>query len=232
MKHIASTSVVVAAILLHMMVWAEQVRQIMWENLIPPDLVAEDPMAELNQDQKDLAYWVINMLDSLPKRGPETEAYYQQIDEAMPSLREAGIDIQEVLATRNKIRTAVNTDLNGQRIRIPGYLLPLELSGASVTEFLLVPYVGACIHVPPPPPNQIVHVKVIQKEGYRSKSLYDPVWVTGVISTKSMVKDLYLVDGSAGVNIGYTLQASQVRPYESRKRGRSRSLPSERRPME
>ena len=42
---------------------------------------------------------------------------------------------------------------------MPGYLLPLEFSGKLVSEFLLVPWVGACIHTPPPPPNQIVHVK-------------------------------------------------------------------------
>ena len=143
------------------------------------------------------------MLETLPVRGPETEEYYQEIDKAMPTLREAGIDIQAVMAKRNEIRTAVNSDINGQHIRIPGYLLPLEVSGANVTEFLLVPYVGACIHVPPPPPNQIVHVKVIQKKGYKNKNLYDPVWVTGVISAQSMVKDLYLVDGSTGVDIGF-----------------------------
>ena len=46
------------------------------------------------------------------------------------------------------------------------------------------------------------------------KDLYDPVWVTGVISVQSMVKDLYLVDGSAGIDIGYTMQANQIEPYE------------------
>jgi len=211
----------------------EQVRQINWENLIPPHLLSVDPLAGFTQDQKDLVYWVINMLDSLPARGPETEEFYQEIDEAMPTLRKAGIDIQKVMAKRNEIRTTINEALNGQRIRIPGYLLPLEVSGANVTEFLLVPYVGACIHVPPPPPNQIVHVKVVRKEGYKTKSLYDPVWVTGVISAESMVKDLYLVDGSTGVNIGYTLQASQIKPYEmTKQKGRSRTPPTDQRPME
>ena len=44
--------------------------------------------------------------------------------------------------------------------------------------------------------------------------MYEPVWVSGEISVKSMVKDLYLVDGSTGVNIGYTMQASQIEPYK------------------
>jgi hypothetical protein len=109
---------------------------------------------------------------------------------------------------------AIVEELNGQRIRIPGYLLPLEMSDTKVKEFLLVPYIGACIHVPPPPPNQIVHVNIVQNEGYRVKTMYEPVWVSGEISVKSMVKDLYLVDGSAGVDIGYSMQATHIEPYK------------------
>jgi hypothetical protein len=90
----------------------------------------------------------------------------------------------------------------------------LELSDTKVTEFLLVPYIGACIHVPPRPPNQIVHVRTPKKKGYSSKNLYEPVWVTGGITAKSMVKDLYLSDGSAGVNIGYIMQAKRIEPYK------------------
>jgi hypothetical protein len=90
----------------------------------------------------------------------------------------------------------------------------LEFSREKITEFLLVPYVGACIHVPPPPPNQIVHVKTAEKKGYVMKDMYDPVWITGVISAQSMVKDLYLVDGSAGIDIGYTMKANHIEPYE------------------
>jgi hypothetical protein len=114
---------------------------------------------------------------------------------------------------RKEIQTAIVEDLHGRLVGMPGYLLPLEIIGAKVTEFLLVPYIGACIHVPPPPPNQIVYVKIIKK-AYRHKGLNDPVWVTGKMSVKSMTRDLYLVDGSADVSIGYALEARQVEPYE------------------
>ena len=105
-------------------------------------------------------------------------------------------------------------ELDGQLVRMPGYLLPLEVSSAKVTEFLLVPYVGACIHVPPPPPNQIIYVKAAQDNGYDSKKIFEPVWVTGVISVKSMSKELYLVDGSSGIDIGYGMQADKIEPYK------------------
>ena len=200
--------------LFNLQVLAEQVRQLSWKDLVPAHFYSEDPLAKLTQEQKETVYRVINTLDKLPERGPETERYYKEIDEDIPWLRQSGIDIAELMAKRKQFRTAIVEELNGQRVRIPGYLLPLERSDTKVKEFLLVPYIGACIHVPPPPPNQIVHVNIVQKEGYRVKSLYEPVWVSGQISVKSMVKDLYLVDGSAGINIGYTMQANRIEPYK------------------
>ena len=55
--------------------------------------------------------------------------------------------------------------LDGKLVKIPGYMVPLEDDSEVVSEFLLVPYVGACIHTPPPPPNQIVQVKYEPEEG-------------------------------------------------------------------
>ena len=193
---------------------AGEVRQLSWKDLVPGHLTSKDLMANLNQDQRDIAIWVINMLEQLPDRGPDTEQYYQQVDEAMPTLKKAGIDIAEILAKRKEIQTAVVKELNGQNIRIAGYLLPLEASAGKVTEFLLVPYIGACIHAPPPPPNQIVHVKVLQKSGYKNKKIYEPVWVTGKLAIKSMSKELYLADGSAGIDIGYSIQTNQIESYK------------------
>jgi len=207
-------TLIIICILLYLPALAEQVRQLSWEDLVSAELLADDPLADLTQEQLDLVVWVVNTLDSLPPRGKDNEDLYREIDEAIPQLKEAGIEITELMAKREQLRTTMVEELNGQRVRIPGYLLPLEMSDTKVKEFLLVPYIGACIHVPPPPPNQIVHVKIVQKEGYRVKTMYEPVWVSGEISVKSMVKDLYLVDGSTGVNIGYTMQASQIEPYK------------------
>jgi len=195
-------------------VLAESIRQLSWDDLIPSHLLAEDPLAGLTQEQQDMVYWVTNMLKNLPQRGPETEEYYEEVDEAIPMLKKAGIDIVEIMTNKREIQTAVVQTLDGQNVRIPGYLLPLDASGGKVTEFLLVPYVGACIHVPPPPANQIVHVKVIRKGGYKNKGLFEPVWITGELSVKSMSKELYLVDGSSDVNIGYSMQAIKVEPYK------------------
>jgi hypothetical protein len=214
MKKYIQTTLIIICTLFYFSALAEQVRQLSWRDLVPAELLADDPLAGLTQEQLDLVVWVVNTLDSLPPRGPDTEEFYRDIDEAIPELREAGIDINELMAKRKILQTSIVEELNGQRVRIPGYLLPLEVSATKVTEFLLVPYIGACIHVPPPPPNQIIYVKIGQSKSYKSKSLYEPVWVTGVIAVKSMVKDLYLVDGSAGVDIGYSMQANRIEPYK------------------
>ena len=211
-KHIKT--LIIICTLFYLPAFAEQVRKLSWEDLVPAHLLSGDLFADFNQEQLDLVVWVFNFIDSLPSRGEDTEEFYRKIGETIPQLKEAGIDINELMAKRKIIQTSVVKELNGQRVSIPGYLLPLEVSATKVTEFLLVPYVGACIHVPPPPPNQIVHVKIDHNKSYKSKSLYEPVWVTGVISAKSMVKDLYLVDGSAGVDIGYSMQANRVEPYK------------------
>ena len=84
----------------------------------------------------------------------------------------------------NKLRDAWDNAptvaaLDGAAIKLPGYLVPLDESKVGITEFLLVPYFGACIHTPPPPANQIVLVvpsKALQ--GYRSM---DTVWVRGTL---------------------------------------------------
>ena len=61
---------------------------------------------------------------------------------------------------------------------------------------------------------QIIHVKIVPNGGYSIKKTYEAIWVTGVISAKKMAKDLYYVDGSADINIGYSMLADQVEPYK------------------
>ena len=68
--------------------------------------------------------------------------------------------------------------LDGKRVHIGGYVVPLDFQATRVKEFLLVPFVGACIHVPPPPANQIIYVK--SELGFDVQGVFDPVWVTGL----------------------------------------------------
>ena len=97
------------------------------------------------------------------------------------------------------------TQLDGARIKLPGYLVPLEEGPAGHTEFLLVPYFGACIHTPPPPANQIVLVVPAKPAaGYRSM---DTVWVSGTLkATRS--------NSPMGAS-GYRLEGALVERYKA-----------------
>ncbi|MCU0968019.1 MAG: DUF3299 domain-containing protein [Rubrivivax sp.] len=101
-------------------------------------------------------------------------------------------------------RAPVNESLKGQRVRIPGYVVPLEESDAGLKEFLLVPYFGACIHTPPPPANQIIHV--LSRTPVKGVRSMDPVWITGPLGTERT--DSYM--GAAG----YRIEAQSVEPYK------------------
>lgn len=94
--------------------------------------------------------------------------------------------------------------LDGQSVSLPGFVVPLEGDSELITEFLLVPYFGACIHVPPPPPNQLVHVTI--KGGVPIDSLYDAIVVTGVIKTQTWSGEI--------AQVGYQMQAVGVAPFE------------------
>ncbi|WP_033046312.1 MULTISPECIES: DUF3299 domain-containing protein [Pseudomonas] len=95
--------------------------------------------------------------------------------------------------------------LDGQQIRLPGYIVPLEVSEEGrTTDFLLVPYFGACIHVPPPPSNQIVHVK--SEVGVKLDELYQPYWVEGAMQVKPSTSEL--------ADAGYQMEAEKIYVYE------------------
>ena len=95
--------------------------------------------------------------------------------------------------------------LDNTRIKLPGYLVPLEEVAAGHTEFLLVPYFGACIHTPPPPANQIVLVVPAKPAGgFRSM---DTVWVSGVLRTTRSNSPM----GASG----YRLESAQVERFKA-----------------
>ncbi|MGH8730244.1 MAG: DUF3299 domain-containing protein [Burkholderiales bacterium] len=195
---------------------ADEPRQVMWADLVPKSAVMDNPFLKLTKEQLAWVSDVAAVRDRKDRGDRTLSATERESEQALSrKLEEAGIDVEGLLATRMKIierGRAVNPLLNGQNVRLPGYLLPLEFSGKQVTEFLLVPWVGACIHTPPPPPNQIVHVK--PEKPVEIGGMFAPVWVTGQMTTGAIKKSLSLVDGSADIDVGYSLRASQVEPYK------------------
>jgi len=102
------------------------------------------------------------------------------------------------------LNAPVVNNLNGANIKLPGYIVPLDLDEEfRVNEFLLVPYFGACIHVPPPPSNQIIYVKT--ELGIKLADMYDPFWVEGKLKVETINSEL--------AQAGYAMEASKIYPY-------------------
>ena len=95
--------------------------------------------------------------------------------------------------------------LEGRRVKLPGFVVPLEMDDEKIEQFLLVPYYGACIHVPPPPANQTVHVVTLEDRAFEG-GLFDVVWVTGTMRVEHSSSDL--------AEAGYRLEEASVVPYD------------------
>ena len=97
-----------------------------------------------------------------------------------------------------------NKNLEDKEVKLPGYVIPLEYYGREINTFLLVPYIGACIHVPPPPPNQIVYVD--STKPWDAIEWWEPVYVTGTLKIENQDFDELAV-------VGYALYANDIEFY-------------------
>jgi hypothetical protein len=189
--------------------------EIQWDDLIPKLPPQDNPLADLSEEEAGFIEYIIYLREVLPKEiTPENQEYSDEVNKALPELMKKGIDVDKIIEERRYRNSAVNTELDNQVIKLSGYLLPLDLSGNAVTDFLLVPYFGACIHTPPPPQNQIVHAISANPTLYEVNDMFKPVSVTGRLKAKSSSKELFLNDGSNDVNIGYSLSVEKIEDYQ------------------
>ncbi|WP_284078441.1 DUF3299 domain-containing protein [Herbaspirillum aquaticum] len=103
----------------------------------------------------------------------------------------------------------VDPAMEGKAVRLPGFVVSLDREGEALKEFLLVPYFGACIHVPPPPANQIIHVK--SAKAVKNVRTMDAVWISGVLKVERS-------DSSMGAS-SYSMKAVSVEPYSAPDKG-------------
>lgn len=190
-----------------------------WNDLKIKDSI-EDPFREMTREQLvKLSIYETAVYMQETFKDAVSEESVKEGQEARSWLIEQGIDADETLAKREEIKKlrfsrafSTNPDLDGKMVQIPGYLLPLEYDGKKVTEFLLVPWVGACIHTPAPPSNQIVYVTL--EQSFEVHSQFEPVWVTGELMIDDVFKDLFLVDGSAEISVSYLVTEGRVERYK------------------
>ncbi len=166
-------------------VWAaKEPKVIAWPDLMPQ---TEQPVMP-----EDLDFGDDDLTDDQtydPDLGPELGGVVQHGMTPAPDLADTANVVEE---------------LNDVQVKIAGYVLPLDFEATEVKEFLLVPYVGACIHVPPPPPNQIIYVT--SDEGIEVGGMYEPMWITGTLQTASLSSDL--------ADVGYMMTLDETEPFE------------------
>ncbi|MCI4645901.1 MAG: DUF3299 domain-containing protein [Hyphomonadaceae bacterium] len=153
---------------------SQGIRELGWEELMPEG--EEERLAQLYQQQMQMLY--------------------------------SGAPIAEGSAGDQAIQIGTfNTvaELNGVRVRIPGYTVPFEFGAdAKITEFLLVPYFGACLHAPPPPPNQTLFV--MTDDPITMRDLAQAVWIEGTLYTQTQESEL--------ADAAYTLELESIEIYE------------------
>ncbi len=150
--------------------------ELQWEDLVPKDFIpAPNPLDTMSQID----------LNKLFDGSPESVSRLAEIEMTLayaPTVPE----------------------LNGKQVKIPGFVVPLDYDGQTeLSEFLLVPYFGACIHSPPPPANQVVLAK--SESTVIVEDIYEPVWVIGTLETETVKSEL--------AESGYTLQIKAIEAY-------------------
>ncbi len=169
----------IAAALLVAVLWSEQSRIAGFHGASPAETAVDKPYRVIRWEELIPSWWHPAELYDVVGR--------QNLADSDPGAAEA---MQRLRALMDS--APAEPAMNGERIRISGFPVPLEFNNEagehSVREFLLVPYFGACIHTPPPPANQIIHVQA--KSIAQSIEPMVPIWVEGTLSVSPSVTDM------------------------------------------
>ena len=199
---------------------AGEYKTIDWSDMQGKMEVYDDPFKNLTEDQTyhlSIYARVTEMEKFAPKRvskGMLTEA-----KKAEETLKKEGVDIDYLFSQRERIKklrtkaaSSLNRDLNNTNISMSGFMLALELKAGKTKEFLLVPTVGACVHTPTPPMNQIVYVTI--NEAVETGTRFEAVTISGKMLTKQVSNNLFLVDGKKDISSGYAMHADKVTKFK------------------
>lgn len=203
---------------------ADTPKVLSWASLVPKGEPLRHPFREISSDIRyDLEYLASIRYWKRTGQINEGDEEFGHSKTLTATLAKKKIDIEPLLksfddfvAEVEKRNKEVVPELDGQMVRIPGYALPLEMDGTSLKEFLLVPNVGACIHTPAPPANQMVFVKL--EKTYQPTEIYQPVWITGRMRLQKTNHDVNYSDGHTAAETAYTLEGVTIEPYQQERR--------------
>jgi ABC-type nickel/cobalt efflux system permease component RcnA len=191
---------------------AEDASLVHWDALAPSTEPYDDPFLDMSYDQLGDLREVLEAQEA-EARGWSDLGLTERAGAARERLVAAGLDPDDllrqrlvVMERREEEATGVAASLVDTPVRIDGYVLPLAAEGERVVEFLLVPWVGACIHTPPPPPNPIVHVSY--PEGLMLERRFEGVRLEGTLRHRPVAHELFLIDGTRTVPASYALDGA------------------------
>ena len=182
MKKLPVISIFFAALLLFPLAHGNDYKEIQWIELMPK----EDLDALMNPPK------AITSIED----GSEEDSISNEMYDAL--LKATDDKYQSALSS-----TKVVQEMDKKKISIPGFVVPLEIEENLTTEFFIVPYFGACIHFPPPPPNQTIHATF--KKGFDINDIYDAYFFNGTISIGTTKNDL--------ATSTYQLAIDEIKPY-------------------
>ncbi|WED28090.1 DUF3299 domain-containing protein [Vibrio sp. DW001] len=191
---------------------AAETQLIDWDLLSPHVSNETIKIPEITENQRSL---LASVLYLQTRKDGRSQAELRRV---ISVLENQGLDVTETLKAREDYMNlerlkaeTINPQITGNKVRMAGFIVPIEFDGVNATEFLLVPYAGACIHLPPPPANQIV--KLSYPVGFEIENVQYPVWVEGVIKADKQTDEVYLVDGKSNLTMGYTMDGSLIEKY-------------------
>ena len=195
---------------------AQVVKKVTWTDLVTK-IEFDDPFLKLSSKQLFTLSQVARIREKEENPDIKISATEMSRKDSMENLlEEQNVDIDSLLSIRYKIadlrhqqKEAVNEELNNKNIEIAGYLLPLNYVDKKVTEFLLVPWVGACIHTPPPPKNQLVYFTL--NEGIFPENRFQAVVVSGKVTLENKTSTLFLIDGTDDITSGYSIFEARIK---------------------
>ena len=194
---------------------------ITWDDLQAHSTHLKNPYEQLTQEQTYQLSSLYQLKEWVKENQPAPDSYeVEEIQRIEQSFVDDGLDTNKLLIHVDDARAywrsqskITNPDLEERLVQLSGYVLPLGESNQKrkqVSEFLLVPYVGACIHVPPPPPNQVIHIK--PDVAIENPGLFSSVLATGTIRTHMGSYELFQVDGSRTVEVSYAMDLDAIAP--------------------
>jgi hypothetical protein len=212
------TSVLVAALLAATQSWAEP-EAIEFSDLADPFAIAfEDPYRDMGNEMLSELKVLVQLDQKLSENdlASEDRARLEARRLAAREKLEAnGHDVDGLLAQRWDVakkrqaaRMATNPIFDEVDVALSGYLIPGPRDADGTGFGYLVPQVGMCSHLPPPPPNQLVRVKL--RADQHVESLYTPVRVLGLLRVEPSDATIFILDGESRMLSGWTLDAEIV----------------------